>query len=129
LIEDLTTGPIAPGSNLLVEFTGASQWYNASFTIAAGWLKTQGTVGYSCHAHSPDEIRSKLDRLGLNCEQLEREDNLFSYAGQSLLCHGEGLVEILAPPVAHFLDLLSQVAEPPSEDGIEEIQGVEVERQ
>ena len=49
--------------------------------------------------------------------------------GQSLLCHGKGLVEILAPPVAHFLDLLSQVAEPPSEDGIEEIQGVEVERQ
>jgi len=76
LIEDLTTGPIAPGSNLLVEFTGASQWYNASFTIADGWLKTQGTVGYSCSAHSPDDIRSKLDRLGLNCEQLESEDNL-----------------------------------------------------
>ena len=57
------------------------------------------------------------------------EPSLFSYAGQSLLCHGEGLVEILAPLVAHFLDLLSQVAEPPSEDGIEEIQGVEVERQ
>jgi len=76
LIEDLTTAPIAPGSFLLVEFTGASQWYNASFTIAAGWLKTGGSVGYNSLAHWPDDIRLKLNRLGVNCEQLESEDNL-----------------------------------------------------
>ena len=76
LIEDLTRGPIASGSFLLVEFTGASQWYNVSFTIAAGWLKTQGTVGYNSLAHPPDVIRSKLNRLGINCEQLESEDSL-----------------------------------------------------
>lgn len=76
LIEDLTTGPIAPGSFLLVEYTGASQWYNASFSIAAGWLKTEGTVSYNSFAHSPGDIRARLNRLGVNSEQLENETKL-----------------------------------------------------
>ena len=78
LIEDLTTGPIPHSSFLLVEFTGASQWYNASFTISAGWLKTGGgPLGYNSLAHPPDDVRSKLNELGLNCEQLESEDKLY----------------------------------------------------
>ncbi len=76
LIEDLTTGPIPPGSNLLVEFMGASQWYNASLTIAAGWMKKGGKVAYNALAHSPDDIRSRLTRLGLNVEELEKGDKL-----------------------------------------------------
>ena len=57
LIEDLTQGPVPAGSMLLVEFSEASQWYNAALTIAAGWLKDGG-------------------RLGVNCEENERSDNL-----------------------------------------------------
>ena len=77
LIEDLTTGPIPHSSFLLVEFTGASQWYSASFTISAGWLKTGGPLGYNSLAHPPDDVRAKLNKLGLNCEQLESENKLY----------------------------------------------------
>jgi len=76
LIDDLTTGPVPAGSMLLVEFTGASQWYNASVTIAAGWLKQGGKVSYNAAAQSPDEIRSILTRLGVNFQECEKEDRL-----------------------------------------------------
>ncbi len=76
LIEDLTTGPVPVGSVLLVEFTGASQWYNASLTIAAGWLKQGGKVSFNALARSPDDVRSVLTRLGVNCEEYEKEDKL-----------------------------------------------------
>ena len=76
LIEDLTTGSMPAGSTLLVEFTGASQWYNASLTVAAGWLKQGGKITYNSLAHSPDDIRSRLIRLGVNSEQLEKEEQL-----------------------------------------------------
>ena len=61
---------------LLVEFTGASQWYNAALTIATGWLKQGGKVSYSALGQSPDDIRSGLTRLGVNCEVCEGEDRL-----------------------------------------------------
>ncbi len=77
LIEDLTKGPIPPGSNILVEFDPASQWLNASLTIAAGWMKDGGSVSYVANSHSPDDIRSQLRRLGLAVEELERTDRLW----------------------------------------------------
>jgi KaiC/GvpD/RAD55 family RecA-like ATPase len=63
---------------LLVEFTGSSSslWYNAASTIAAGWLKQGGKVSYSALAQSPDDVRSVLTRLGVNCEESEKEDKL-----------------------------------------------------
>ncbi len=76
LIDDLTTDPVPAGSVLLVEFTGASQWYNASVTIAAGWLKQGGKVSYNAAAQSPDDVRSVLTRLGVNFEEYEKEDKL-----------------------------------------------------
>jgi KaiC/GvpD/RAD55 family RecA-like ATPase len=76
LIGDLTTGPVPAGSVLLAEFTGASQWYNAALTIAAGWLKQGGKVAYSALAQSPDDVRSALTRLGVNYEESEKEDKL-----------------------------------------------------
>jgi len=76
LIEDLTQGPVPAGSMLLVEFSGASQWYNAALTIAAGWLKDGGKVSYSAMVQSPDDVRAALKRLGVNCEENERSDNL-----------------------------------------------------
>jgi KaiC/GvpD/RAD55 family RecA-like ATPase len=76
LIEDLTVGPVPAGSNILVEFAGASQWYSASLSIVAGWLKSGGRVSYNILAQPPDDIRRKLNRLGLNASELEKEDTL-----------------------------------------------------
>jgi len=76
LIENLTSGPIPPGSTLMVEFDPASQWYNASVTLAAGWLRTGGRVIYSALAQPPDDIRSQFRRLGLRPEVLEKEEKL-----------------------------------------------------
>jgi KaiC/GvpD/RAD55 family RecA-like ATPase len=76
LIEDLTIGPVPAGSNILIEFPGASQWYNASLSITAGWLKSGGKVSYNTLAQPPDDIRRKLDRFGINAPELEKEDKL-----------------------------------------------------
>jgi len=77
LIDDLTSGPIPPGSNIIVEFDPASIWYNASLTIAAGWLKTGGSVSYIAHTQPPDDFRSQLRQLGISVEELEQKDRLW----------------------------------------------------
>jgi KaiC/GvpD/RAD55 family RecA-like ATPase len=77
LIEDLTAGPVQPGSNLLVEFDPSSQWHNASLTIAAGWLSSGGKVSYLAGSRPPDEVRERLTRLGLNPATLEETDQLW----------------------------------------------------
>ena len=76
MIEDLTKGPIPPGSNILVEFDPASQWYNASFTIAAGWIRSGGVASYNAQAQPPENARLQLKRLGLDTETLEKEEKL-----------------------------------------------------
>ncbi|MGP8126462.1 MAG: RAD55 family ATPase [Candidatus Bathyarchaeia archaeon] len=77
LIEDLTTGTVPAGSNLLVEFDPSSQWYNASITIAAGWLRSGGKVSFLAGSHPPDEVRERLTTLGLKPEALEEADQLW----------------------------------------------------
>jgi len=77
LIEDLTAGPVQPGSNLLVEFDPSSQWHNASLTIAAGWLRSGGKVSYLAGSHPPDEVRERLTRMGLTPATLEETDQLW----------------------------------------------------
>ena len=76
LIEDLTNRPITAGSWLMVEYTGASRWYNACITITAGWLKTGGRVSYNAYAWPSENVRSQLNLLGLRTEELEKEDRL-----------------------------------------------------
>ena len=71
LIEDLTKEPIPPGSNVIVEYEATSQWFNASVTIAAGWLRQNGKVSYSAVAQSPAKVRETLNRLGIDCGRLE----------------------------------------------------------
>jgi KaiC/GvpD/RAD55 family RecA-like ATPase len=83
LIEDLTKGPVPPGSNILVEFDPASQWHNASVTVAAGWLRTGGNVSYVAFSRPPDDVRSQLRQLGLDTEELERTDRLWITDGYS----------------------------------------------
>jgi KaiC/GvpD/RAD55 family RecA-like ATPase len=79
LIDDLTDNQITPGSNILVEFDPASQWYNASLSIAAGWLRTGGRMGYYAVGKPPDSVRSQLARFGINVEKLEAEESLAIY--------------------------------------------------
>lgn len=71
LIEDLLTEPLPAGSNLLVEYDAASQWYRASLNIAREWLRAGGDVGYNVAAQFPDNLRSQLRKLGLNVEEFE----------------------------------------------------------
>jgi len=73
----LTKGPVPSGSNILVEFDPASEWYSASLTIAGGWLKSGGNVSYITHSQSPDAIRSQLRSLGLDVEGLEGKDRFW----------------------------------------------------
>ena len=76
IIEELTKEPIPPGSNLLVEFDPASQWYNASLTIAAGWINTGGKVDYNVSFEPPNVLRSQFMRLGLKVEEAELDGRL-----------------------------------------------------
>ena len=76
LIEDLTTGPVIPGAQVLVEYDPVSVWYDASVSIAAGWLKTGGRASYNVAAQSPEHIRLQLKRLALNVEKLEEDGTL-----------------------------------------------------
>jgi len=79
LIDDLTKSPVPLGSNLLVEFDPASQWYNSCLTMAAGWAKQGGDVGYNGFVQSPDSIRLQLSRLGLDVDGLQGKDRLRVY--------------------------------------------------
>lgn len=77
LVEDLTRGLIPPGSRFLVEYDSAADWYNASVTIAAGWLRSGGRVAYNVASQPPkNNIRLQLTRLGLEPQELE-ESGLF----------------------------------------------------
>ena len=79
LIEDLTRKPVPGGSRLLVEYDPASQWYNASLTIAAGWLQTGGRVAYNVASQPAGNVRIQLERLGLRAEELEEKAKLLIY--------------------------------------------------
>jgi len=76
LIDDLTDNQIPPGSNVLVEFDSASQWFNASIAIAAGWIKTGGKLHYGASAQPPERIRTILGRLGVDVAQAESKEKL-----------------------------------------------------
>ena len=104
LIQDLIADPLPAGFNLLVEFDPDSQWYAASITIAAGWLKTGGEVSYSAFAQPPDRIRSQLSRLGLNCEELERQERLRILDWYTMTL-GQKSKEKFAPPSLKVADL------------------------
>ena len=86
LIEDLTETPLPAGCNLLVEYDPTSQWFAASLTIAAVWIRTGGKSTYITGAQPLDKIRSRLQRLGLDTAQLEESERLtfFDYYTVSL---------------------------------------------
>ena len=104
LIEDLTKGAIPPGSVLLVEFDAASLWYNASLTIAAGWLTQGGNVAYNDWTQSPDDLRAKLSRLGLQVDALEKEGRLLIWDAHTATL-GQKSKERMAPESLKVADL------------------------
>ncbi len=59
-----------------MEYDPASQWYNASVTIAAGWLRSGGRASYHVAAQPPINIRYRLKKLGLDVEELENSGKL-----------------------------------------------------
>lgn len=76
LIEDLVKSPLPPGSSVLVEYDPTSSWYQASLSIAAGWLKAGGVVTYNVASQPPENVRMQLSRLGLNVSELEANEKL-----------------------------------------------------
>lgn len=79
IIEDLTASPLPIGSTVLVEFDPASRWYAASLSIAAGYIRSGGRIGYIVTTRQPDNIRSQFKTLGLDKEQLENDRRLLIY--------------------------------------------------
>jgi KaiC/GvpD/RAD55 family RecA-like ATPase len=76
LLEELVKGPVPAGSSLLVEYDPTSTWYQASLSIAAGWLRAGGVVSYHVAAQPPENIRSQLTKMGLDPENLEANEKL-----------------------------------------------------
>jgi len=74
IIEELLKGPLPPGSSILVEYDPTSAWYQASLSMAVGWLKEDGVVTYNVAAQPPDNIRSLVAQLGIDVNHLEAED-------------------------------------------------------
>ena len=109
MIEDLTRGPVSPGTNIIVEFDPASQWYSASLTIAAGWLKTDGRVSYIAHSQSPNDIRFHLRRLGIPVEDMEQKDRLW-ITDLYTLSLGQKSKEKFAPESLKVADLSIWIA-------------------
>lgn len=109
LIEGLTSEPVPNGSNLLVEFEPTSQWYNASVSIGAGWIKTGGKLAYNVAAQPPDRIRTKFRKLDLSPDQLERAGTLriFDWYTSTL---GRKSSEVLAQDSLKVADMSIQFA-------------------
>jgi KaiC/GvpD/RAD55 family RecA-like ATPase len=63
----------------MIEFEPTSQWYNSSLTMAAGWAKQGGVVGYNGFVQPPERVRAQLIGLGLNVEELERNNRFWLY--------------------------------------------------
>jgi KaiC/GvpD/RAD55 family RecA-like ATPase len=88
----------------LVEYDAASQWYKATLTVAAGWLKENGRVTYGAGSQTPDDIRAQLSRLGLNVEDLEKQEKL-QLQDWFTATLGLKSKEKLAPPSLKVADL------------------------
>ncbi len=76
LIQELLEETLPSGVELMVEYDPTSLWYDASLTMAAGWLEQEGTVEYSVGNQPPENIRAQLKKLGVNVEKLEELDKL-----------------------------------------------------
>jgi KaiC/GvpD/RAD55 family RecA-like ATPase len=79
LVEELTSRPVPPGSQLLVEFDSTSIWFSASLNIAAGWLRTGGRLAYNVGGQPPQDLRSQLRQIEPNIDDYEMKEKLKIY--------------------------------------------------
>jgi KaiC/GvpD/RAD55 family RecA-like ATPase len=84
LIEDLMMDSVPAGSAIMVEFDPTSQWYAASISMGARWLRTGGTVTYSVNGQTPDSVRAQFRRLGFDVEVLEKDERLVIFDGYTI---------------------------------------------
>lgn len=63
------------GRNYLVEFEPHSLWFETSLTLCAQALRKGMKVDYHTFTHVPGDIRSSLEKLGLDLKTLEENDS------------------------------------------------------
>ena len=73
ILTALVPDGIKPGTIFLVEFDPESQWLAVAATIAAGYLRAGGRVGYMAQLRSPETVRENLVALGVDVSAATRE--------------------------------------------------------
>src|SRR6266705_2161540 len=89
LLGEMVPGGFSYGGNYLVEFEPDSPWYEASLTIAAHALRQGIKTEYHTFRHIPGEIRTALQRLGIDVAKKEQE-SLFRILDTYTLTTGLG---------------------------------------
>lgn len=74
LLDSVLPGGLRFGANYLVEFEPQSLWFEASLTLCAQALRMGIRTDYHVFTHLPEEIRTKLTRLGLDVPKLESDE-------------------------------------------------------
>lgn len=74
ILRDLFSDGFDYGVPLIVEYQPHSLWYETTLTIAANALRNRIRTDYHTYMHSPVEVKTDLERLGLDTAKLEEED-------------------------------------------------------
>ncbi len=74
LLEEVLPNGLNYGANYLVEFEPQSLWFETSFSLVANALRGGYKADYHTFTRPPDDVRSWLERFGLDLTGLERDD-------------------------------------------------------
>ncbi len=73
ILNDLVPGGLRYGTNLVMEFTSDSIWYETSLTLAAHALRGSINTEYHTFQHLPGEVKEAFAGLGLDIKKLEQQ--------------------------------------------------------
>lgn len=76
ILSELVPEGLPLSCNYLIEFEPQSLWYETSFALANHTLRHNIETHYHTFMRSPDEIRDRLRKLGLDVSKLEKEKTL-----------------------------------------------------